>query len=107
MLLSIIGLCVSTLYCLGNTIMILGRGPRFSGVALDIYSAFSDAVLTVDLCSWHVYGVFAIFMFIYNIVFIVKNKADNKCAFTINTVLHLILSVVSFFEIYWIFENSF
>lgn len=53
------------------------------------------------------YAVFAIFVFIHNIVFIAKNKADNKRAFTINTVLHLVLSVVSFFEIYWIFESSF
>lgn len=74
-MLSIIGLCVSALYCLGNTIMILGWGSKFSGIALDIYSAFSDAVLTVDLCSWH---VFAIFVFIHNIVFIVKTKPNAQ-----------------------------
>lgn len=77
-MLSIIGLCVSALCCLGNTIMILGCGPKFSGIALDIYSAFSDAVLTVDLCSWHVFAMFAIFVFIHNIVFIVKTKPNAQ-----------------------------
>ncbi len=67
---------------------------------------FAEAVLFVDLCTWHIFIVFAVISFIIKIVLVCKGKLELK-GMSSNLILHFLFSLISVAEIYWIFENSF
>lgn len=99
-----ISLIIVGFYCLMNAVMMLGWGPRFDS---EIYFFITDAVLFIDLWTWHIYGLFAIISLIIKVFMLCKKKLAFNTSSIINIILHFLFSVVSFFEIYWIFENSF
>lgn len=92
---------------IGNSIMYLGWESIFSGLALEIYTAISDVVLMIDLCTWHIHGLFAVISFIVKVILLWGKKIKPNAYEIINVILHFIFSTVSFYEIWFIFENSF
>ena len=99
-----ISLIIVGFYCLANALIILGWGPRFN---FEAYLVIAEAVLFVDLCTWHIYGLFAIVGFIIKICFICEHKELLNKAYIKNLIFHFLFSAISFLEIWWIFENSF
>ena len=97
--LSSASLFIVALYCLFNSLLVLiwlnTRGTL---------SAFATVLFTVDLFTWHIYGLFAI------ITFIIKVSGRKEFRFKgldRNIILHFIFMVVSFLEIYHMMQNAF
>ena len=67
-------------------------------------SVFADVVFTIDLFTWHIYGLFAIMGFLIR-VYINKNESSNSSK--IKTALHFILMLISFVEICHMIQNAF
>ena len=66
------------------------------------YTIIDKILFPIDLFTWHVFGIFAIVSFLIKLSYISKNKEEK-----IKEFLHLIMSGVTFFLIYYIFEISF
>lgn len=73
-------------------------------LAKGVLSAFSNAVFTLDLFTWHIYGLFAILTFIIRIFSV--NRQSSRAA-RLNAVLHLVFMSISFFEIYYMIQIAF
>lgn len=67
-----------------------------------IYPLIEKIFFPIDLFTWHVFGIFAIVSFLIKLSYISKNKEEK-----IKELLHFIMSGVTFFLIYYIFEISF
>ena len=67
-----------------------------------IYLLIDKILFPIDLFTWHVFGIFAIVSFLIKLSYIRKNKEEK-----IKELLHFIMSGVTFFLIYYIFESSF
>ena len=67
-----------------------------------IYLLIDKILFPIDLFTWHVFGIFAIVSFLIKLSYISKNKEEK-----IKELLHFIMSGVTFFLIYYIFEISF
>ncbi len=91
---SAISLSVVAVYCLINSLFMCEW--FFTKGTL---SVFANIVFSIDLFTWHIYGLFAtISLFI---------KVSKKSSTKRNCFLHLILMLISFFEIYWMIQNAF
>ena len=66
------------------------------------YTIIDKILFPIDLFTWHVFGIFAIVSFLIKLSYISKNKEEK-----IKEALHFIMSGVTFFLIYYIFEISF
>ena len=99
-----ISLAIVSFYCLANALIILGWGPRFN---FEVYLFIAEAVLFLDLCTWHIFGLFAIISLIIKIYILCKKKEIIDKSYIKNIISHFMFSVISFLEICWIFENSF
>ena len=67
-----------------------------------VYPIIDKILFPIDLFTWHIFGIFAIVSFLIKLSYISKNKEEK-----IKEVLHLVMSGVTFFYIYYIFEISF
>ena len=67
-----------------------------------IYLLIDKILFPIDLFTWHMFGIFAIVSFLIKLSYISKNKEEK-----IKELLHFIMSGVTFFLIYYIFEISF
>lgn len=67
-----------------------------------IYPLIDKVLFPIDLFTWHIFGIFAVVSFLIKLSYISKNREEK-----IKEVLHLIMSGVTFFFIYYIFEISF
>lgn len=94
-----ISLIVITLYFLLNTAFIL-EWLNVQGTL----SAFANVVFTLDCFTWYIYGMLAVISFgvrIYSL------RNENSTVSKTKTVLHFVLILISFFEIYHIIQNAF
>ncbi|MBO5944254.1 MAG: hypothetical protein J6Q50_03035 [Clostridia bacterium] len=94
---SVVSLIIPILYCVANllTILLLNMPISENDIALGIVGS----VFSLDVVTWHIYGIFAI------ATLIIKYLKDNK--YNANTILHAIFMVVSFAEIYYIITRAF
>lgn len=67
-----------------------------------IYPLIDKILFPIDLFTWHMFGIFAIVSFLIKLSYISKNKEEK-----IKELLHFIMSGITFFLIYYIFEISF
>lgn len=101
-----VSLAVVGFYCIANTLLIVGWGPKFGGLLLKVYMFLADIILFIDLSTWHIFFLFAAISFVVKIALLCKGKSAFKGTL-FNLIFHLLFSIVSVAEIYWIFENSF
>ena len=92
---SVASLFIVGFYCLINTVFMC---EYF--VAKGTLSVFANIVFTIDLFTWHIYGLFAI------ISFIVKVFKKNQYS-KLNIFLHLIFMMISLFEICYMIQIAF
>lgn len=90
--LSIISLLVTVFYGVINLIAII-----FLNLSLN--NEVANRIFTLDVLSWHIYGIFAI------VTLIIKFVKDKKI--NLNIIAHTILMVMSFIEIYYLFLRGF
>ena len=94
---SVISLLIPAFYCIANLLMILLLKMSIS--ENDIAVGIVGSVFSLDVVTWHIYGIFAI------ATLIIKYLKDNK--YKTNTIFHAIFMVVSFAEIYYIIARAF
>lgn len=89
---SVISLLVTAFYCFANlcVIVLLKTSPENNII---------DTIFSIDMLTWHIYGVFAI------ATLIIKYLKDKK--YNANTILHIVLMLISFIEIYYIISRAF
>ena len=99
-----ISLWITAYYFFSNLISI----PLWWGTAIsDIFGYLIEIPFTIDLFTWHIFGVFSIASFIIKTVIWAKRKELLNKNSLINLILHILFTVAAFGEIWWIFENSF
>lgn len=71
--------------------------------------AIVDFVLSVDLVSWVVFAVFSVVIFILKLTTVVKLEKCGKYArfLKIDTILHIIFTVIAFVGIAILFDRAF
>lgn len=90
---SVISLLIPLTYSVANL---------FAIILLNVNSAnenFIHTIFTADLLTWHIYGIFAI------ATLIVKYLKDKK--YNANIILHIIFTIISFIEIYYLISRGF
>ena len=99
-----ISLWITAYYFFSNLISI----PLWWGTAIsDFFGYLIEIPFTIDLFTWHIFGVFSLVAFIIKMVIWAKRKELVKKKAIVNLVLHILFTVAAFGEIWWIFENSF
>ena len=88
-----------TVYFLLNTVLLL-EWLNMQGTL----SAFANVVFTVDCFTWHIYGLIAIIGFVIRFVSDYKIRSIKA---RVNLILHFLLMIISFFEIYFMIQNAF
>ena len=95
------GFVITILYGLLNLIAIIDAQGNLGLI--------SELALSVDVYTWHVYGIFSIVTLIIKLS---SNGAevDNKLRekwLDLQSVLHFVFMLISFGGIYYLFENCF
>lgn len=94
---SVVSLLIPAFYCIANLLMILLLKMSIS--ENDIALGIVGFIFSLDVVTWHIYGIFAI------ATLIIKYLKDKK--YNANTILHIIFTIVSFVEIYYIISRGF
>lgn len=92
-------LSVVTVYFVLNSLLLL-EWLNMQGTL----SAFANVVFTVDCFTWHIYGLIAIIGFVIRFVLDYKIRSTKA---RVNLILHFLLMIISFFEIYFMIQNAF
>lgn len=94
---SLLSLIVTSIYCILNVWSCLSL--RFGILS----SPILEIVLPLDVYTWHVYGLFAVFSLIIKFIMVIKNRKSINSLFLTDLILHFAFSSVSLFMIYDIF----
>ena len=99
-----ISLWITGYYFFSNLISI----PLWWGTSIsDFFGYLIEIPFTIDLFTWHIFGVFSVISLIVKIAIYADRKVLCGRNALINLGLHIFYTVAAFGEIWWIFEKSF
>lgn len=101
-----ISLWITAFYGIINVLAVLTWKMFAENIPALVYM-LCNITLTIDLFTWHVFGLFAIVSFIVKFTVFCKEKIIFQKPHFLNLIFHLIFTVSFGFSVWWLFENSF
>ena len=89
--LAIVGFC-----CVINTVLLLDY-------FLSVFPDIDDVIYSLNAYTWHIYAAFAV---ITLIVKLFMEKENNKYNYQYNIIMHIIFTLLSLCEVFFVFANS-
>ncbi|MGN0486931.1 MAG: hypothetical protein ACI4GB_06820 [Acutalibacteraceae bacterium] len=104
-ILSWVSLTITALYGISN----LAAMILINLLSSDKIQPFIETVLTVDVYTWHIFGVFSIVSLLMKGAKSLKHEEDNpeNTHFDWNVLFHLLFMVMSFIGIAYLFKSCF